>query len=66
MPGMRDWMTNRMQRIPPDELRMLGELERKVLWPQFPVAKGIRLLGISLSTFAPTDPSGTKQLLLGI
>src|ERR1700720_1969287 len=29
---MRDWMTNRMQRIPPDELRMLGELERKVLW----------------------------------
>jgi pyruvate dehydrogenase E1 component len=21
-----------MQRIPPDELRMLGELERKVLW----------------------------------
>jgi hypothetical protein len=29
---MRDWMTNRLQRIPPDELRMLGELERKVLW----------------------------------
>jgi pyruvate dehydrogenase E1 component len=25
-------MTNRLQRIPPDELRMLGELERKVLW----------------------------------
>src|SRR3984893_5392583 len=32
VPGMRDWMTNRMQRIPPDELRVLGELERKVLW----------------------------------
>jgi len=31
-PGMRDGMTNRTQRIPPDELRMLGELERKVLW----------------------------------
>ena len=29
---MRDWVTNRMQRIPPDELHMLGELERKVLW----------------------------------
>jgi pyruvate dehydrogenase complex dehydrogenase (E1) component len=25
-------MTNRTQSIPPDELRMLGELERKVLW----------------------------------
>ena len=25
-------MTNRTPRCPPDELRMLGELERKVLW----------------------------------
>ena len=25
-------MTNRTQRIPPDELRMPGELERKMLW----------------------------------
>ena len=25
-------MTHRTQRIPPDEFRMLGELERKVLW----------------------------------
>src|SRR3984893_11510268 len=32
VPGMRDWVTNRMQTIPPDELYMLGELERKVLW----------------------------------
>jgi pyruvate dehydrogenase E1 component len=29
---MRDGMTNRAQSVPPDELRMLSELERKVLW----------------------------------
>src|SRR5450631_4106913 len=29
---MRDGMTNRAHSIAPDELRMLGELERKVLW----------------------------------
>src|SRR5580704_3038446 len=29
---MREGMTHHTQRIPPDELRMLGELERKVLW----------------------------------
>src|SRR5580693_2732302 len=29
---MREGMTHHSQRIPPDELRMLGELERKVLW----------------------------------
>jgi pyruvate dehydrogenase E1 component len=32
MPGMSDGMTNRTQRISPDELRILGELERKMLW----------------------------------
>jgi hypothetical protein len=36
-----------------------------LLKAQFPVAKGIRLLGISLSTFAPTDPSDTEQRLHG-
>jgi nucleotidyltransferase/DNA polymerase involved in DNA repair len=37
-----------------------------LLKAQFPVAKGVRLLGILLSTFTPTDPSDTEQLLLGI
>jgi DNA polymerase-4 len=49
-----------------EERTALERISLDLLKAQFPVAKGIRLLGISLSTFAPTDPSGTKQLLLGI
>jgi DNA polymerase-4 len=46
-----------------------GELERlsiELLRGQFPVAKGIRLLGVSLSTFAAADLTDSEQLPLGI
>jgi DNA polymerase IV len=47
-----------------EERTALERISLDLLKAQFPVAKGIRLLGISLSTFAPTDPS--DQLPLGI
>lgn len=34
---------------------MLGQLSNALLEPLFPVAKGIRLLGISLSSLATAD-----------
>jgi DNA polymerase-4 len=49
-----------------EERTTLERISLDLLKAQFPVAKGIRLLGISLSTFAPTDPSDTEQLPLGI
>jgi DNA polymerase-4 len=46
-----------------------AELERlsiELLRGQFPVAKGIRLLGVFLSTFATADLTDSEQLSLGI
>jgi len=46
-----------------------AELERlsmELLRAQFPVAKGIRLLGVSLSTFASADLPDSEQLPLGL
>jgi hypothetical protein len=46
-----------------------AELERlsiELLGAQFPVAKRIRLLGVSLSTFASADLPDSEQLPLGL
>jgi DNA polymerase-4 len=48
------------------ELTALERIALDLLKEQFPVAKGIRLLGISLSTFAPADLCDAEQLPLGI
>jgi DNA polymerase IV len=44
----------------------LEEISLELLRAQFPVAKGIRLLGISLSALSSADAVGTEQLPLGI
>jgi DNA polymerase IV len=44
----------------------LGEISLELLRAQFPVAKGIRLLGISISALSPVDTIGDEQLPLGI
>jgi DNA polymerase IV len=45
---------------------VLEEISLALLKPQFPVAKGIRLLGISLSALNSSGPVGVEQLPLGI
>jgi len=49
-----------------EERTALERIALDLLKGQFPVAKGIRLLGISLSTFAPADLCDAQQLPLGI
>jgi DNA polymerase-4 len=49
-----------------EERTALERIGLDLLKAQFPVAKGIRLLGISLSTFAPADLCDAEQLPLGI
>jgi DNA polymerase-4 len=44
----------------------LEEISRELLRPQFPVTKGIRLLGISLSALSSAGTIGDEQLPLGI
>jgi DNA polymerase-4 len=44
----------------PNELEQLG---CALLEPLFPVAKGVRLLGISLSSLAGEDTSGSELIL---
>jgi DNA polymerase-4 len=45
---------------------VLEEISLDLLRGQFPVTKGIRLLGISISTLAPADSVDSEQLPLGI
>jgi DNA polymerase-4 len=45
---------------------VLEEISLELLRAQFPVAKGIRLLGISISALSPVDTIGDEQLPLGI
>ena len=49
-----------------EERTALERIGLDLLKAQFPVTKGIRLLGISLSTFAPADLFDAEQLPLGI
>jgi len=49
-----------------DERAALERVSLDLLGGQFPVTKGIRLLGISLSGFTPTDLEDAEQLSLGI
>jgi hypothetical protein len=43
----------------------LEEISLELLRAQFPVAKGIRLLGISLSALSSSAAVGTERLPLG-
>jgi len=45
---------------------VLEEISLELLSAQFPVTKGIRLLGISLSALSSAGAVGTEQLPLGI
>jgi DNA polymerase-4 len=45
---------------------VLEEISLELLRAQFPVTKGIRLLGISISTLVGTDTVDMEQLPLGI
>jgi hypothetical protein len=49
-----------------EERATLERITLDLLKRQFPVTKGIRLLGISMSSFTPTALAGTKQLPLGV
>jgi DNA polymerase IV len=49
-----------------DERTTLERVSLDLLRGQFPVAKGIRLLGVSLSTFMPSGVTDAEQLPLGI
>jgi hypothetical protein len=44
----------------------LEEISLDLLRAQFPVRKGIRLLGVSLSTLSSAGTVGVEQLPLGI
>src|SRR5262249_46508420 len=46
--------------------RVLEEISTELLRAQFPVTKGIRLLGISISALSSTGAVGAEQLPLGI
>jgi len=46
--------------------RVLEEISTELLRAQFPVTKGIRLLGISISALAAADRVDSEQLPLGI
>ena len=46
--------------------RVLEEISTDLLRAQFPVTKGIRLLGISISALAKADSFDSEQLPLGI
>jgi DNA polymerase-4 len=49
-----------------EERTAVERIALDLLKEQFPVAKGIRLLGISISSFTPTVLGDTEQLPLGI
>jgi len=46
--------------------KVLEEISTELLRAQFPVSKGIRLLGISISALRSTGAVGAEQLPLGI
>ena len=46
--------------------RVLEEISTELLRAQFPVTKGIRLLGISISALAAADSADSEQIPLGI
>jgi DNA polymerase-4 len=53
----------------PREIKERTALERialDLLKGQFSMTKGIRLLGITISAFAPADPTATGQLPLSL
>ena len=45
---------------------VLEDISTELLRKQFPVTKGIRLLGISISRLAPADSVDSDQFPLGI
>jgi DNA polymerase IV len=49
-----------------DERTALERVSLDLLRGQFPVTKGVRLLGISLSAFAPASLTDAEQLPLDI
>jgi DNA polymerase-4 len=49
-----------------EERTALGQICLDLLRAQFPVRKGIRLMGVSLSTFTPSGAIDAEQLPLGI
>src|SRR5713101_7249928 len=49
-----------------DERTALEEISLDLLRAQFPVRKGIRLLGISLSALSSAGTVGVQQLQLGV
>jgi len=49
-----------------DERAALERVSLDMLRGQFPVTKGVRLLGISLSGFTPAELEDAQQLSLGI